>query len=180
MFQFSRSLRLNTRVRGFCFVLYTTATDAPRKRNQPQERHHQTERPKAGAHKHLGLAYSFFMFFPLWNFRPRLARLYTCTSFYRSLGHPKWVCDSYRLNGPLRALQALVGLTSRRALYADLEYFGPSSPQHHIIKIYIYKRVMPNTHLHKILISVQTTGKGILGAEPSGIKLKRPILIREF
>ena len=136
MFQFSRSLRLNVRVRGLCLVFYITATDAPRKRNQPQEtqeRHHQTERPKAGAHKHLGLAYSSFLFE---TSAPGLPGS-TCTSFYRSLGHPKWVCDSYRLNGPLRALQALVGLTSRRALYADLEYFGPSSPQDRIIKIYI-------------------------------------------
>ncbi len=75
-------------------------TDTPRKHNQPPpKRHHQPERPKAkaGAHKNLGLnialvgrrlhilqAHSFFgvKFFPFWNFRPRLARLYLYFLFF--------------------------------------------------------------------------------------------------
>ena len=39
----------------FLAAHHITNNDTPRKRNQPPKHQHQTERPKAGAHKHLGL-----------------------------------------------------------------------------------------------------------------------------
>ena len=88
------------------------------------------------------LAYSFFLF------ETSAPGLPGYTSFYRSLGHPRWVCDSYRLNGSCGPYKPTCSLCGFRIFWAILSSRSAN--------IKIYERVMPNTHLHKILISVQT------------------------